>query len=131
MPRSYSAAQARDAVLGVLDKHEARRVIRGDTPGMRELQLTDVHSGRDEVFADIVTLANSCRFNSCQHETEPDCAVQGAVSSGNLDADRLKRWRKLVAEEAYITESLAERRSRDKAFGKMVKRVMKDKKQRQ
>jgi ribosome biogenesis GTPase len=100
-----------------------------DTPGMRELQLTDVRSGLDEVFADIVTLADSCRFNSCQHETEPDCAVQEAISSGNLDADRLKRWRKLVAEEAYNTESLAERRSRDKVFGKMVKRVMKDKKQ--
>ena len=100
-----------------------------DTPGMRELQLTDVRSGLDEVFADIVTLAESCRFNGCQHETEPDCAVQEAISSGSLDADRLKRWRKLVAEEAYNTESLAERRSRDKAFGKMVKRVMKDKKQ--
>ena len=100
-----------------------------DTPGMRELQLTDVRSGLDEVFADIVTLADSCRFNRCQHETEPDCAVQAAISSGNLDADRLNRWRKLVAEEAFNTESLVERRSRDKAFGKMVKRVMKDKKQ--
>lgn len=102
-----------------------------DTPGMRELQLTDIRSGLDEVFADIVTLANSCRFKGCRHETEPGCAVQEAVSSGNLDADRLKRWRKLVAEEAYNTESLAERRSRDKAFGKMVKSVMKGKKQRQ
>ena len=100
-----------------------------DTPGMRELQLTDVRSGLDEVFADIATLADSCRFNSCQHETEPDCAVQEAISSGSLDASRLKRWRKLIAEETYNTESLAERRSRDKAFGKMIKRVMKDKKQ--
>ena len=100
-----------------------------DTPGMRELQLTDVRSGLDDVFSDIVALAESCRFNGCRHETEPDCAVKAAVSSGTLDADRLKRWRKLVAEDAYNTESLAERRSRDKAFGKMVKRVLKDKKQ--
>ncbi len=102
-----------------------------DTPGMRELQLTDVRSGLDEVFADIVALAGFCRFNSCQHETEPGCAVQEAVLLGSLDADRLKRWRKLVAEETYNTESLAERRSRDKAFGKMVKHAMKDKKQQQ
>lgn len=99
-----------------------------DTPGMRELQLTDVQSGLDEVFSDIVELAKSCRFSTCQHDTEPGCAVRAAIETGELDADRLKRWRKLIAEESYNTESLAERRSRDRAFGKMVKRVMKDKK---
>ena len=99
-----------------------------DTPGIRELQLTDVTSGFDEVFTDIATLAESCHFSSCQHDSEPKCAVKKAITSGGLDAKRLKRWRKLVAEEAHNTGSLAERRSRDKAFGKMVKRVSKDKK---
>lgn len=98
-----------------------------DTPGLRELQLTDVRSGLDEVFSDIVELAQSCRFSTCQHDTEPGCAVMASIEAGQLDAARLKRWRKLVAEEAYNKESLAERRSRDKAFGKMVKRVVKDK----
>jgi len=98
-----------------------------DTPGMRELQLTDVQSGLDEVFVDIVDLAKSCRYSTCRHETEPGCAVRAAIEAGELDAARLKRWRKLAAEEAYNTESLAERRSRDKAFGKLVKRVLKDK----
>lgn len=99
-----------------------------DTPGMRELQLTDVQRGLDEVFSDIVELARSCRFSTCQHDTEPGCAVTAATEAGELDANRLKRWRKLIAEEAHNSASLAERRSRDKAFGKMVKRVMKDKK---
>jgi len=100
-----------------------------DTPGMRELQLTDVQNGIDAVFSDIVDLAQSCRFSTCQHDTEPGCAVTTAIETGNLEADRLKRWRKLVREEVYNTESLSKRRSRDKAFGKMVKRVMKDKQQ--
>lgn len=99
-----------------------------DTPGMRELQLTDVENGLDEVFHDIVRLSQSCRFSSCEHATEPGCAVKAAIDAGDLDAARLKRWRKLVLEEAYNKESLAERRLRDKTFGKMVKRVMKDKK---
>jgi ribosome biogenesis GTPase len=33
-----------------------------DTPGIRELQLTDVKAGVDDVFEDIVALADDCRF---------------------------------------------------------------------
>tara|TARA_R110000772_G_scaffold87094_4_gene181822 strand:- start:74 stop:1132 length:1059 start_codon:yes stop_codon:yes gene_type:complete len=98
-----------------------------DTPGMRELQLTDVASGLDDVFADIRDLARQCRFSDCRHESEPGCAVLAAIENGELDADRLKRWRKLVAEEAYNTESLAERHARDRAFGKMVKNAKQQK----
>lgn len=98
-----------------------------DTPGMREIQLTDVHSGIDDLFADIVDIATSCRFSDCRHEDEPGCAVNAAIESGTLDADRVRRWKKLAAEEAFNSASMAERRARDKAFGKMVKRVMKDK----
>lgn len=99
-----------------------------DTPGMRELQLTDVHAGIEDVFSDIVETARSCRFSDCQHEDEPGCAVNAAIESEALDPDRVRRWRKLVAEEAHNSASLAERRARDKAFGKMVRRVMNDKK---
>ena len=101
-----------------------------DTPGMRELQLTEVRAGLEEVFADVVALARTCRFSDCQHGSEPGCAVQAAIELGTLDAERLKHWRKLSAEEAYNNENLADRRARDKAFGKMVKRVMGDKRRR-
>jgi ribosome biogenesis GTPase len=101
-----------------------------DTPGMRELQLIDVRAGLEEVFADIVALAQTCRFGDCRHESEPGCAVRQAIEAGSLDAIRAKRWRKLAAEEAYNAESLADRRARDRAFGKMVKRIMKDKRSR-
>jgi len=101
-----------------------------DTPGMRELQLTDAASGIEDLFADISELARGCRFKDCRHETEPGCAVQAAIVSGDLDASRLQRWRKLKAEEAFNSASLAERRSKDKAFGKMVRRIMKAKENR-
>jgi ribosome biogenesis GTPase len=101
-----------------------------DTPGMRELQLTDSDSGLDDVFADIVGLAAACRFADCQHLTEPGCAVVAAIERDDLDPDRLKRYRKLVAENAQNKASLAERRARDRAFGKMVKGIMKEKRSR-
>jgi ribosome biogenesis GTPase len=97
-----------------------------DTPGMRELQLTEAESGIEDVFADIVDLARQCRFKDCRHEGEPGCAVQEAIEAGDLDPARLARWRKLSAEEAFNSASLAERRTKDKAFGKMVRRITKD-----
>lgn len=98
-----------------------------DTPGMRELQLTDAASGIGDLFSDIEDLAGRCRFRDCQHETEPGCAVREALEEGRVDAARLGRWRKLVAEDRYNSASLAERRARDKAFGKMVRQIMSDK----
>ncbi len=100
-----------------------------DTPGMRELQMTDVLSGISDVFSDVVDIAENCRFRDCAHESEPGCAVNEAIAAGTLDADRVRRWKKLVAEEAHNSASLTERRARDKKFGKMVKRVISEKKQ--
>jgi ribosome biogenesis GTPase len=105
-----------------------------DTPGMRELQLADVKAGLDELFADIVLLAENCRFADCRHESEPGCAVRAAVEAGTLDADRLRRWRKLAAEEARNSDGRTERLerlARERMLGKMVKKIMQDKRRRQ
>ena len=98
-----------------------------DTPGMREIQLTNVAAGIREVFEEIDALASKCRFGDCTHETEPGCAVLDAIERGTIDQARLARWRKLAAEEHRNSETLAERRARDKDFGKMVRSVMRDK----
>jgi ribosome biogenesis GTPase len=92
-----------------------------DTPGMRELQLTDVEAGIGEVFSDIVPLLQSCKFRDCQHETEPGCAITAAIKAGQLDPDRVKRWKKLVAEDAHNSASLRQRHSNDRALGKLIK----------
>lgn len=94
-----------------------------DTPGMRELQLVDVGDALDDVFGDVVAIAESCRFSDCSHEAEPGCAVQAAIDDGRLDAGRLKRFRKLLSEDRRNTETIAERRARDRSFGRMIKSV--------
>lgn len=99
-----------------------------DTPGMRELQLTDVEEGIAEVFDDLVTLAGQCRFNDCAHETEPGCAVRQALEAGEIDAARLARWRKLAAEERFNTSTLSQRKAHEKSFHKKIKTVQQSKK---
>jgi ribosome biogenesis GTPase len=68
-----------------------------DTPGIRELQLWD-GGGIDEAFADVEALAAGCRFNDCSHATEPGCAVNAALASGELATDRYGSWLKLQRE---------------------------------
>ena len=97
-----------------------------DSPGMRELQLVDVQEGIDDVFAEISALAEQCRFADCSHDAEPGCAVRQAIEDGAVDADRLRRWKKLMREEAMNRESIAERRARGKATGKLYKSVISD-----
>ncbi len=88
-----------------------------DTPGMRELSLYDVAEGVEAVFADVIDLAAQCRFSDCQHGEEPGCKVKDAIESGDLDADRFKRWQKLAREEQYNVETIAQsrKRTRDRA----------------
>jgi ribosome biogenesis GTPase len=101
-----------------------------DTPGMRELQLTDVRTGLDDVFAEITELAATCRFVDCTHEAEPGCAIRRAIDDDEIDVERLNRWKKLIKEDAYNKESIADRRARGRALGKYYKSAINDKKSR-
>ncbi len=96
-----------------------------DTPGMRELQLTDAKDGIADLFEDISGLVEQCRFRDCKHETEPGCAITSAVEQGDISTARLARWKKLVAEEKFNTASLSERRSNDKALHKKIRAIKK------
>lgn len=101
--------------------HTPGGVLILDTPGMRELQLADNKEGISKTFADIEALADQCRFGDCQHQTEPGCAVQAAIGSGELDSRRLSNYQKLLREEAMNSASLSERRASDKALHKFYK----------
>lgn len=94
-----------------------------DSPGMRQLQLSDSKNGLSEVFCDIEKLAMECRFKNCQHNIEPGCAIKNAIENGSLDPRRLSNYTKLLAEHERNTSTLAERRKRERALGKFYKSV--------
>jgi ribosome biogenesis GTPase len=89
-----------------------------DTPGMRELQMSEVTSGVAEVFDDIVALTLECRFTNCTHADEPGCAIRTALAEGTLDRGRYERWRKLLNEDAVNSGNAELRRSRSRKGGK-------------
>ncbi|MFH1810586.1 MAG: ribosome small subunit-dependent GTPase A [Pseudomonadota bacterium] len=95
-----------------------------DTPGMRELQLVD-DEGLDTVFEDIVALAAHCRFRDCRHDGEPGCAVQHAVTTGELAPDRLQHYQKLEQEaQAYaLRHDPRKRRQAERVWGQLSDEV--------
>jgi len=97
-----------------------------DTPGMRELKLVDTRAGIEDVFSEVLVLAEHCRFSDCEHRGEPGCAVQAAVEDGSLAGERLERYRKLVNEDRRNSETLMARRARDRSQGKLYKSILAD-----
>ncbi len=73
-----------------------------DTPGIREIQIWAKDESLQETFTDIKTLATQCRFQDCQHDSEPDCAVREAVEDGTLDYQRFLNHQKLQKELNYL-----------------------------
>lgn len=92
-----------------------------DSPGMRELKLTDVSHGLAAVFSDIDDIASGCKFKDCQHLTEPGCAVTAAIEAGDIDSRRLENYRKLQREDAHNTSTIAERHQRARNWEKNVR----------
>ena len=95
-----------------------------DNPGMREIQIADCKEGIATTFADIEAYAEQCKFSDCKHQTEPGCAVQQAIVSGELGQRRLDNYLKLLREVEFNSATLAERRASDKALGKYYKQTL-------
>jgi ribosome biogenesis GTPase / thiamine phosphate phosphatase len=77
-----------------------------DTPGMREFQLWENNDSLDSGFQDINELTNNCKFNDCQHNNEPGCAIQNALSTGELAEDRYRSYLKLQKELAFLDRKM-------------------------
>lgn len=99
-----------------------------DNPGLREVGMADSGAGIDAVFDEITALAAQCRFKDCTHAEEPGCAVRAALGAGQLDEARYANYLKLKKEAEHYRLSNAERRKKDRQFGKFVKKALEQKK---
>jgi len=99
-----------------------------DNPGMREVGIADSTSGLEMTFQTIVELSKDCKFKDCRHTTEIDCAVLIAVSQGKIDTDSYENYLKMEKEKEHFESTVAEKRKKDKDFGKMIKHFKKARK---
>ncbi len=67
-----------------------------DTPGLKIFSLTDIEKNEmADYFPEIRELAPGCRFDDCNHISEPNCAVKQAVGEGRLFEGRYASYKKL------------------------------------
>ena len=60
-----------------------------DTPGFTSFDISGVEADElDLYYPEIEELRDSCRFDTCRHIMEPDCAVRAAAGSGTLNKER-------------------------------------------
>lgn len=97
-----------------------------DNPGVREVGMTDTETGIEESFDEIATLATKCRFADCAHEHDPGCAVLAALESGEMSRERYENYHRLRKEADFFGLTAAERRDKDRTFGKFMKTAKKD-----
>ncbi len=97
-----------------------------DNPGMREVGITDTSEGLEITFERIDNLAGHCKFKDCTHTVEAGCAVLEAIAKGEMDKSSYRNFLKMKKEKTFFEFTVAERRKRDRKFGKMVKNFKKD-----
>ncbi len=98
-----------------------------DNPGMREVGIADSTDGLETTFEAIVELSKNCRFKDCTHTSEIDCAVVAAIERGDINRLSYENYLKMEREKDHYESTIAERRKKDKDFGKMVKKHIKNK----
>jgi ribosome biogenesis GTPase / thiamine phosphate phosphatase len=64
-----------------------------DTPGFQKLDLKGFSSQElSSFFPEILNYEEACRFKSCLHSAEPDCAVKDAVQKGEMVSWRYNHY---------------------------------------
>ncbi|MCK9284573.1 MAG: ribosome small subunit-dependent GTPase A [Rhodocyclaceae bacterium] len=68
-----------------------------DSPGLQEFGLAHLNRGEIEMgFREFRPLLTQCRFRDCRHETEPGCAIRGAIAAGQIHPRRLEHFLRIA-----------------------------------
>jgi ribosome biogenesis GTPase len=97
-----------------------------DTPGMKELGITDSQDGIRTTFHEILDISMQCKFPDCKHKSETGCAVLEALDKGVIDKDLYDNYMKIMKEQEWFQTTVSEKRKRDREIAKLIKNYYKD-----
>lgn len=68
-----------------------------DTPGVREIDPYGIKKeDLGHYFIEFSEFINECKFNTCTHNHEPDCAVVKAVKQGKISEERYDSYLRML-----------------------------------
>jgi ribosome biogenesis GTPase len=68
-----------------------------DSPGVREFGLWEVSPEElAKGFIEFQPYLGLCKFSDCQHESEPECAIQQAIDEGKITRQRFESYRRIL-----------------------------------
>lgn len=73
-----------------------------DTPGLREVGITNSEGVIDDMFEDIGVLEQQCKFSDCTHKGEKGCAIIQALHEGSLSRERYCTYVRLKTENQFL-----------------------------
>ena len=79
----------------IFEKDEMRII---DTPGFAVIEAEVTEDEIASFYPEYFDLSVNCRFRSCTHLSEPDCAVISAVERGELSKERYLRYKEIITE---------------------------------
>lgn len=71
-----------------------------DSPGIRGFGIADID--KEEIaryFKEFFKASENCKFNNCQHLSEPGCAVKSKLEDGTIAESRYQSYLSMVLEE--------------------------------
>jgi ribosome biogenesis GTPase len=69
-----------------------------DSPGVREFGLWEVSPEElAQGFIEFRPYLGLCKFNDCEHESEPECAIKAALDEGKINRQRFDSYRRILA----------------------------------
>lgn len=77
-----------------------------DTPGFSSLdyEVKEAEALTD-CFPEIAQVSQACKFRSCTHTHEPDCAVKEALSAGQISQSRYDNYLQFLSEIQQVRET--------------------------
>ena len=79
-----------------------------DTPGFSSLEIERLETVLKEdlqfYFREFEPYLGKCRFPSCAHVKEKDCAVRSALDEGKIEQSRYENYCRLYDEIKHIKE---------------------------
>lgn len=72
-----------------------------DSPGVRDFSATDLSPDQISAgFLEIDRASQSCKFNDCRHQQEPNCAVQQELEKGSISKRRMHSFTRLLEQQS-------------------------------